>query len=155
MSRYSDKFYINGQDVYDTWGIAFLQGIYQELMKFPKRKDAYSLSYADENGTLRDTTDPKYESQTYTFAALIIADSRQGYFTRLNAFRNYILNAGYFTFDVVDLNIRFTLLYDNVTQSELKTRLNDGQNALKITLSFINDFPKSYPSIPQDSGSGD
>lgn len=148
MARYSGKFLINNQDVYDTWGIVFLRGAYEELMKFPKRKDSYSLSYADENGALRDVDAPTYESQSYNLVALIIGNDSADLFLKLNNFRNYILNAGYFTFDVTDLNIRFTMLYDNMTQTELKQRLNDGQNALKITISFINDTPGSYPVIP-------
>lgn len=148
MASFAGKYYINGQDCYTTWGIVFLKGTYNELMKFPKRKDGYTISYSDENGTLRDADNAVYESQTYALPIGVIGSDEADFFSKLNAFRSYILSAGYFTFDVVDLNIRFTLLYADMSTTEIKTRLNNVQNAIKMTLSLINDFPSVYPVIP-------
>lgn len=154
MSDVDHSILINEQDCKATWGLVFLKGTYEELLKFPKRKENFTQSFPDENGTLRQTDNLVYESITYKIQALIIADTRADFLAKLSSFSNYMLAAGYFDLDVVALNIRFRLLYAGAENFELKRRVSSGENAMLITLTLINDFPGNYPAIPQNSGSG-
>jgi|GEM_PF-834010 len=143
---FQNQFKIDGQDVFDTYGIIFEKGIYDELLKLPTRKEIYAQSWKDQHGTQRYVDENFYESRELTANMVILANDKADYLQKLTIFSTKMLS-GYFQLDAIELNLRFTLLYKSMQQLSLLTRLKNGRVASRFQINFIDDFPLNHPNI--------
>lgn len=132
-----------------TFGIEFLPGTTSELLKLPKRKEGLTINWADENGTERYLGETHYESMVYNLPIVLMADSEAQFWTRYNAFANFLINSGLFTFDVEHLNRRFRLSYSDLTGVQNLTPIKGtGKKGCFMTLVLFNDYPTERLDIP-------
>jgi len=143
----NNQFMIDGLDVFDTYGIIFERGIFNELLKFPSRKEVFSQSWKDQDGTVRYVNNPHFESVEMNLQFVLIGQNITDYLNKLNAFRNKMLTSGYFNFDSVKLNMRFTLLYKSMQQITHLTRLSNNKVASRFVITLIDDFPTNHPNL--------
>lgn len=140
---------INGLDAYTTYGLVFGPGVYNELLKLPKRKEGYAYSWPDENGTERDVSQVYYESRVLNLPITILASSESQFYSRYYALTQFLLTSGYFDFDVVQMNRRFKLLYQDMTNFDKLTQIKGSTDiGCEFTLQLIDDFPTSNTPIP-------
>jgi hypothetical protein len=137
-----NQYEINDQDIWTTWGMAFQKGTIDELLKFPERKEGYSYSWPDEDGTERDVAGAVFNSRELSISAVMVGDNAADFIAKLDAFRAYIIDAEYFFLDCIALNKRFKLLYKSMDNY----RRIDDQSA-QFTLTLIDDFPNEVFAI--------
>jgi hypothetical protein len=137
------NFKINTNDITATYGIFFLEGVYNELLKVPKAKDGLTNNWADQHGTERDLTARYFESRTLNLPCVLQGATKEEFITRLNAFQQFCLTAGYIDLDAEFLNRRFNLCYQEVSNFQEI----DGY-AASFTLVLIDDFPNTIATIP-------
>lgn len=166
---YTGKYIINGKDCWTEWNMVFLAGTYMQVLSGIKRKEQYSYSWLDEDGTDRVTDNPTFESRNLSLPVAILTSvdiaskalvTEDGYVLvtdtgdqlttssrnveeLLHDFISYAGVLGYFPFDVIGLNRRLTLLYDSI--SDLKIY---GMGAASFTLNLIDDSPTTIQTVP-------
>ena len=142
------KYFLNSADAFGTYGLTFRPGIYNELLKLPKRKPGYEKSWTDQNGTERDLTTVYFESRTLNIPVTISAKSESEFYSRYAAFTAFIMSSGYFNFDVVEMNRRFSLLYQDMTSFDKLTIIkNNNEIYCDFNLQLIDDFPTTFTPI--------
>jgi lysophospholipase L1-like esterase len=146
------KYYINGKDAFLTYGLLFMPGIYAELLKLPKKKASIIKDWTDQNGTQRLLPiTPFFESINYSFPLYHFGNNETDFYTKYAAWSAFIQSTNYFTFDVVEMNKRYTLLYDNMPSFDKLTIIKGaGKVYCSSTISFINDYPTLMISPAQD-----
>lgn len=139
----------NNIDVLATYGVVFRDGTYSELLKLPKRKAGLTQSWANENGTERYLGSLKYETIVYNLPIAILAKSEAEFWTKYNAFCNFLVTSGEFNFDVVDMGRRFKVSYSDITSFSMLTRVKGNNNiGCYLTLQLFNDHPTERIVIP-------
>lgn len=143
------EYKINGLDAYSAYGIIFPTGLDKQLLKLPAKKAGTEFSYPDHNGTERaGVENPYYESASLSIGIIFMAESEVDFFQKYNAFTAFILNAGYFNFDVARLQRRYKLLYKEMSDFDKLTTFKGSQIGCSATLVLINDFPTEFFPIP-------
>lgn len=144
-----NKYLFNSIDCYLSFGIVFNVGTYNEILKMAKRKEGYTKNWQDENGTERDTSDIKYESRMLNIPITILANSESQFFQRYNSLKAFLYTAGYFNFDIVDMNLRLKLLFNDMSSFTKLTQIKGCTDiACEFTLQLIDDFPTTNLTIP-------
>ena len=140
---------INGLEAFPTYGIVFPKGLDKQLLKLPKKKETGTEhSYPDHNGTERSGVNtPFYESSIITIQVLFKANNAADFFQKYGAFRSFILTAGYFNFDIESMNLRFRLLYQDMSDFDKLTAFGQGVVGCTATLVLVNDFPTEFNQI--------
>lgn len=132
----------NTNNAFTTYGIEFLPGTYDELLKLPKRKAGLVQEWANENGTERYLGSPYYETIVYNLPIIMVAKNETEFWSRYNAFTDFLITSGLFNFDVVDMKRRFRLSYSDMTRVEKLTQIKGSSNiGCKFTLQLFNDYP--------------
>lgn len=140
---------INGIDAFTAYGLILLRGAYEELLKAPKPKGGYAKSWDDEHGTERDFSAVYLESRILNIPVLLKATSETDFYTKYNALTNFLWNTGYFNFDVVQMNRRFMLCYQEMTPFSKLTLLRGNDNvAAEFNVQLVDDFPHLNTPIP-------
>lgn len=146
---YTGKYYINTLDVAKQWGIIFEKGTFNELLKFPARRDEYSQVWKDEDGTQRYTDDVFFDTRELSLSIVIVGTDENDFKTKLKSFRDYLMQSGYFTFDCVELDMRFTLLYKDMQSVTMMTKIKGMEKvAARFKLTLQDDYPSQILNIP-------
>lgn len=132
----------NTNNALTVYGIEFLPGTYNELMKLPKRKAGLVQEWANENGTERYLAQPYYETIVYNLPILMMAKNETEFWSRYNAFTTFLITSGLFNFDVADMKRRFRLSYSDMTRVDKLTQIKGSTNiGCGFTLQLFNDYP--------------
>lgn len=143
------QYKISGSDIYSTYGLLARPGFYNELLKLPKRKEGFTRSWPDENGTERDLTTVYYESRVLNLQFLLYASSEAQFYSRYNALTSFLLSSGRFNFDAIQMNRRFSLVYLDMTSFEKLTLIKESNKIYAAnTLQVVDDFPTTNNIIP-------
>lgn len=140
--QFKDRYYINTDSLFREYGVIVERGGYAELTKEPKRKNMYSHSWLDQNGTERFINN-KFESRNVTLIFTFIAENLTDYKTNKNALFTLLRN-GVIVLGVETLNLEWELLYENETNVEL---FISDEVIARHTLTFIDD--KVFPDTLQ------
>lgn len=138
---------LNGNDMRTTYGIYVVKGGYDILVQPPKRKDIYSHSWNDENGTDREISEAYFESKSIALPLVLIASSIDDYKTNFEAFNTVVTGAARFNLDIVSLDRRFPLLFDSISDMKFY-QFSDSKVLATFTLNAIDDTPQTITSIP-------
>ncbi len=141
----ADVFKINDVDA-ATLGVVFLEGVYDELTKFPEVKDTLANDWADEHGTERDVTARKFKSRNIALRVLIMGSSKADMLTKKQALLSLLLG-GYFELKAYGLNRAFTLIYTGANG------YRDYGDFCEVTLQVEDDYPHIVAPL-HDEGSG-
>lgn len=136
------KWYLNGFDLYSTYGVAILKGSYLNIMSPPKPRKRIEHDYIDANGSQVDTISPlSYEPYRYTLNVLVIAGSYVQFWTRYNAFIAAMATPGTFALYLKDLGITVSLLYEGMRCTSKPRSLRSGRIAATFELSVFEKNP--------------
>lgn len=146
--QYKDRYFINTDSLFREYGVIVERGGYDELMKEPKRKQGYSYSWQESNGTERFVLDA-FETRNVTLVFTFVCETLEEYKEKHSALFN-ILKSGYFSLQVTTLGKKWTLLYDNETNVENLTDIYRGGMAIvRHTLNFLDDNTTSSQFLAQ------
>lgn len=146
--QYKDRYFINTDSLFREYGVIVEKGGYDELMKEPKRKQGYSYSWQESNGTERFVLDA-FETRSVTLVFTFVCETLEEYQEKHTALFN-ILKSGYFNLSVVTLGKKWTLLYDNETNVENLTDIyRGGMVIVRHTLNFLDDNTTSSQFLAQ------
>jgi len=149
------RYFINGLDAFTTYGLVFASGTYSELLTLPKKKPVLTKDWPDQNGTQRlFAVTPFFESITYTIPVYHTGTGETDFYSKYSAWTTFLQSTNYFNFDVVEMNRRFVLLYENMPSFDKLTLIKGADKVYcKSTISFINDYPTINAIItPVDPG---
>lgn len=145
--QYKNRYFINGINLYDTYGVIVEKGGYDELMKEPKRKQGYTHVWLENNGTERDIInyfETRNVTLIFTFVCTTLADYQDKHYALFNFMKN-----NKFFIQSNTLAKQWELLYDSETSVEYLTDIYAGGLVIaKHTLSFFNDSVFSTPFTP-------
>lgn len=148
MTTVTNKYRINGQDVFNVYGLVFQKGTQEELLRLARRKEGYAYEWPDEDGTERDDTDPVFESKEVNIRAIMVGSNKADFLAKYNALKTFLMGSGYFDFDSIVLNKRFKLLYQDMSSYELLNPIRDNEQIVaRVSFIFFDDFPTSNFTI--------
>lgn len=156
MPQETGRFIIDGDDAFDHYGLVFLPGTYNELLRLPEAKAGYFNNWPDEDGIERIITAPKFEALTYNIPVCHWGSDKTDFFEKYNRLCTFLLTAGYFELDAVNIDRRYTLFYQRIQSVEKLSLIDNSQGDIlvKSTLTLANDFPlprsisSTAPSAP-------
>lgn len=131
-----NQYEINGNDAFTTFGLVFKEGSIEELMRLAERKPEYEFSWPDEDGTVRDVSDIKYQSKEMTIPCVLVGASKVDFSNKYNAFKAFIIGAGYFDLLAVEFGRRWTVLYQ-----KMENYKQDDYNIASFNLILVDDYP--------------
>ncbi len=143
------QYKINGTDIFTAYGLIARPGFYNELLKLPKPKPGYARSWPEEHGTERNLTQIFYESRILNLPFYLYASSEAQFYTRYSALAAFLFTAGRFNFDAIEMNRRFSLLYQDMTSFEKLTLIKGSTKIYAATtIQVVDDYPTTLTSIP-------
>lgn len=143
------KYFIAGDDAYTKYGVKFKKATYKELLKLPVKKQYISKNFPDQNGTKRLITPAFFESITYSIPVYHTGANETEFYENYAAFTQFILESDYFNFDVIEMNRRFVLLYQDMPSFEKLTMIK-GDHAVycESVITLVNDYPTLNIPVP-------
>ena len=137
------NWYLNGADLYATYGVAITKGSYNDIMSPPTPRKRMEYEYTDENGIRVDkSTALVFEPKRYTIKVVIVASGYSQFWSRYNAFFNAIAIPGTVTLSVVSLGVSVKLLYEGARNVDKMVKLKNGRVASAFELSVLEPNPK-------------
>ena len=138
---------INGINAEATFGVCLAEGAYNELWKLPVAKVGFEKNWPDENGVETDPEEsPVYERLEYSLPLLLVADSENDYWTKLNAFLAFCIQNRYVVVDIPERSKRFKLINKGFSNYDEYLCSNDPNATLIWNLA--NDYPTSnFPIV--------
>lgn len=147
------QYFINGKDAFLTYGLVFRKKTYAQLLRRPKKKEILSKNWPDQHGEQRFfPATPFFESITYQIPVYHRGFSEADFYAKYNALDTFIQTTpGYFDFDVIGMNRRFRVFYDDMPDLDKLTVIKGNNNIYcASTLTLINDFPTLKISPAED-----
>lgn len=135
---------IAGNGAMATYGVTFLEGTIAELMAKAKRKDVYSHSWNDENGTDRELSEAYFESKSVALPCLIIGTDKTDLITKYAALIAVIKGPERFNLDAIVINRRYSMLFDSISDFKY---INSTLTAATFTMNLIDDYPDTITPI--------
>ena len=136
------KWYINGSDLFATYGAAITRGSYLDIMSPPVPRKRLEYNYYDENGAKVDiVTALKYEAKRFKIKLIITAESYSQFWTRYFSLLTAINKPGIFTLQIVDIGITVNLLYEGMQCISKPRSLRSGRVAVEYEISAFEPNP--------------
>lgn len=153
---YAERYYLNGINIYDRWGIIIEKGGYAELQRVAKRKEQYARVWKDKSGTERFVANALFEDKAVQLPITFLAKDLDEYLDRSRGFFDYIKGLGYFKLYSKTLKQEWTLLYDSVASVEDKTEMYQTKGEVITThnVIFLDDFTAKNDVFPFDEMKG-
>lgn len=139
---------IDGKDL-SIWGAVLLEGSYNSLFKYPKRKPVAYRNYADRDGITPDLRRVEYEPKQVALNFLIKHKTTDEFWSKYQSFFSDMIATGYRVMDLGN-GLIHTLRYDKTTKLE-PIRLFNSDGATGFTLNFLEDN-HSIPDIQIPTG---
>lgn len=133
---------INDNDIFATYSAMILKDSYLEIMSPPIPKKRLEHDFPDANGTEVDTvSDLIFESRRYMIKILIVANTREEFWTNYNALIEEIATPGTFSLYVSDLGVTVNLLYEGAKCTSKPKSLKNGRIAVAYEVSVFEPNP--------------
>ena len=125
--------YINGKDVWVTWGVTLYSGAYEALLTPAPMKDYIISSSRLEHGKriIADSSNAKTDSRDVSFSVFIEGESSDDYLSKYEDFINELCS-GMIELQVPKLKRTYKLVYTNCSKYG-----NYGTKKGKFTLKFM------------------
>lgn len=149
MSAPSNLYKLNGNDLYDVYGLVVTGGS-DDLVKFPKRKDTLINNWRESDGSQYDLTNPKFEDTPVTLNCCLIADSEANFWAQYTALLTAFSMSGTLALEVVELGKTFSIFYKETSKAERLSRIkNTTKIGMNLDIIFqVTGYADSYGPIP-------
>lgn len=134
------KTFINGQDLYTSFGAFVTEGGYLDLVKFPPLKAVEYNDWPEENGIEPDLSAPVLDTKDVSIPFAFVG-------TRIDPFVAALSDKGYHSFEFRELGRTFRLRLVSVGTPSVCGDLR------LVTMTFADDFPLDSYEYAEPSGS--
>lgn len=144
MSYPIGQYFIDGIDLFLVYGVFAedRQGS-DALLQLPKRKEAISHDWGDENGIDTDLSRVFFESRDTTFNFVIAAANEADFWTKYNGFIGLMAQPGLRRMEITEFGRSFYLFYKECTDFKRKTRIKEvNKIAAKFSVTFTEQNPQ-------------
>ena len=126
--------YVDGNDLYLTYGIFVTEGGWNELIAFPPLKTVDKNEWYEEDGEEADLSNPVLNTKEVQISFAV-----SGVYSRFEEFVDMLSDGAYHTFECAAIKRNFTLRLTSQPNSKLYYALGF------VTMKFANDYPlKGY-----------
>ena len=141
---------IDGKNIYAEYGCTLLEGSFDDLLKYPKRKAVTYRNWAESDGIDPDLSVVEFESRTVRLSFLMEAIGEAEFWRLYRKLNADISAPGYRVFDLIP-GMTNRLRLNTGVGYELPIPLNEAKNLSSFDLSFIEDN-HSMISVPNPLG---
>lgn len=131
------KSYINGADMWETWGAVLGRGAHEALLNPAPAKELISNKSRLEHGKRVITTNMKVDERDVTIPVFICGSTRGDLLVKYKAFVDQ-LSSGLIELKVADLHTTYNLIYNSCSSYG-----NYGQTKAKLILKMNEPNPKN------------
>jgi len=122
---FTNKLYLDGNDVYSSYGAILGEGSYKNLLEWPVFKELSYNDWHEENGLEVDLSDPKLDTRTFELTFNFIGSQ-----PRMDKFILQLSDLAYHTCIFVDISLSLTLRMVSIGGLDL----TNGLPVLKVQL---------------------
>jgi hypothetical protein len=145
MAAPSGLHYIDGKDLWDTYGIIVQSGS-NDFLKFPARKDSITHNWLDSNGIDVDLSLPFFDAKKIVLKCTMIAATEDEFWQNYAGFLGEWAKPGTRDWSVSEFQKTFQVYY---TESTEFTRLNKIIGNAKIACQFSLNLVQVEPDIDE------
>ena len=138
---------IDGKDVYTEWGCKLLEGSFDDLLKYPKRKAVKYDNWAEADGIDPDLSVVEFEPKTVKLKFLMKAETLEQFWSGYRKFVADLSAPGYREFNLI-AGMTNRLRFNAGSSHEQPVPFNAGENVSVFELSFVEDNHAIYPATP-------
>lgn len=131
------KAYINGADMWDTWGAVLGKGAYESLLTPAPVKESISNKSRIEHGKQVIASNMRVDERDLTISVFVCGKTRLDFLLKYKAFVDQ-LQSGVIALKVTDLKTTYNLLYLSCSSYG-----DYGQNKAKLILKLNEPNPKN------------
>ena len=136
------KTYIDGTDMYTTYGAFVTMGGYDDLVQFPALKSVTYNDWFEEDGIEADLSDPVLDTKNVSISFAFIGKP-------VEAFVSALSDAGYHSFQFVEIGRTYSLRLVSAGNPTVCNGLT------LVTMTFADDFPlEDYEYVSPVAGAG-
>ena len=139
---------MDGKDLFATYGCTLLEGSFDTLLKYPKRKAVKYRNWAEADGIDPDLSVVEFEPRKVKLSFLMESEGEAGFWRQYRRLTADLSAPGYRSFDLLP-GLTTRLRLDTGALFELPVPLNSGRNASSFDLNFVEDAllitPAAYP----------
>ena len=132
--------YIDGKDMYSTFGVVVLSGS-DDFLKFPARKASISHDWGDKNGIDVDLSKPFVEAKNVTLQCAMIAADKATFWVNHAAFFAELMKPGTRRLEVAAFEKSFYVYYRDCSSFDRFSKMNNGKIVCRFTLSVTEQEP--------------
>lgn len=137
---------IDGKDI-KTWGCTLLEGSFDTLLKYPKRKVVKSNNWAEADGIDPDLSEVNFEPKTIKLSFLMEAGTLESFWMQYRTLVSALSAPGYRAFDLITgMTNRYR--FSAGASYSLPVPFNEGKNLSSFDLNFIEDTHAILPASP-------
>lgn len=141
---------IDGKNLYSEWGCTLLEGSFDTLLKYPKRKAVTYRNWAEADGIDPDLSVVEFEAKNVKLDCLMEAGSEAEFWRRYQRFIAALSFPGYREMNLLPGMVH-RLRFNANSAYEMVTPFNAGRNLSSFTLDFIEDTHSITP-VPGPRG---
>lgn len=138
---------IDGKDIYAEWGCTLLEGSFDSLLRYPRRKSVRYRDWAEADGIEPDLTVVEFEPKTVRLSFLMEAGTLKTFRSRYRKFIADLSAPGYREFDLIP-GMTNRMRFDAGSSCERPVPFNAGKNISVLEISFIEDNQAIFPATP-------
>lgn len=138
---------IDGKNIYTEWGCTVLEGSFDDLLKYPKRKAVNYRNWAEADGIDPDLTVVEFEPRTVKLSFLMEAAGEAEFWGRYNKLTSDLSSPGYREMNLIE-GMTQRMRLSGGTRYELPMPLNAGKNLSTFDLNFIEDNYTTVSAYP-------
>ena len=131
---------IDGKDIFTEYGCTLLKGSYNDLFRYPKRKQVQYNNWAESDGIEPDLSDVIFEPKSVKLNFMIQAASVSEFLARYNKLTDDVSAPGSRQFGF-DFGRTYQLRYNSNSAYKYPCAFNEGKNLSVFTLEFIEENP--------------
>jgi hypothetical protein len=135
---------IDGKDIYKEWGCTLLEGSFDDLLKYPKRKSVTFRNWAEADGIDPDLSVVEFEARTVKLSFLMEAIGEAEFWHRYRKFAADMSAPGYREFGLI-AGTTNRMRLNAGTKYELPIPPAAGKNVSSFDLNFVEDTHSIYP----------
>lgn len=128
LSQASNWYYMDGEDLYDTYGVVVTTSN-DAFLYYPTLKEPLGHDYRDKTGKEYDLSTPNYQTREAILKVWMIASSEVDFWTKYKAFWAKLSAPGARALQIVELGQTFDVFY---RKTESVSRLTRIKNTSKV-----------------------
>lgn len=138
---------IDGKNINTEWGCTLLEGSFDDLLKYPKRKAVNYRNWAEANGIDPDLTEVEFEPRKIKLSFLMEAIGETEFWRRYNKLTSDLSSTGYREMNLIE-GMTSRLRLDAGATYELPLLPGAWKNISAFDLNFIEDDYTTIAAYP-------